>query len=442
MVQFSKIIARKLKSTTLVPLVLLLVVAPVGAVEIQTVRSEQGVEAWLVEDHTVPLIAVNFSFDGGATQDPEDREGLTRLLASTLDEGAGDLASQAFQARIEELAISIGFNTGKDRFYGSLRTLVATRDEAFDLLKLSVNAPRFDEEAVERMKAQLAVGVRRRAQDPDSIASRRFSKSLLGDHPYAKPTDGTEKSLMALRSEDLAEQKQRIFARSGLKIGVVGAIDAETLAPLLDKVFATLPANGDLQVVFDVDPVPGEKIRETLPVPQTTVMFGLPGLKRDDPDYQAAFVMNHILGGGSFTSWLYEEVREKRGLTYGVSTSLAPYEHMGLIIGSVATRADRADEAMNVILEQIERMASEGPTQEELDAAKRYLTGSYALRFDGSGKIARQLVALQNAGLGIDYFDIRNNEIEAVSLDDVHRVADRLLADKAPTIISVGPAMN
>ncbi|WP_346907891.1 pitrilysin family protein [uncultured Roseibium sp.] len=419
-----------------------LVVLPVQAVEIQKVISPGGIEAWLVEDHTIPQIAVNFSFKGGAAQDPKGKEGLTRLLAATMDEGAGDLPSQAFQARLEELAVNISFDTGKDQFYGNLRTLTPTRDEAFDLLHLALTKPRFDTEAVERMKAQLISSAKRNAEDPNAIAALSFTEAALGDHPYARPTGGTPESLETLSPEDLVEHHKRLVARPGLTIGVVGAIDAKTLAPLLDRVFAGLPEDSDLSPVPEATPKTGLTISKSLQVPQTTLMFGLPGLKRDDPDYQAAYVMNHILGGGSFTSWLYEEVREKRGLAYGVNTSVIPYDHMGLILGSTATRADRADETLKIVLEQVDRMATQGPTQAELDSAKRYLTGSYALRFDSSGKIASQLVALQNAGLGIDYFDRRNSEIEAVTLEDVNRVAQRLLAGKEPTVVSVGPATD
>ncbi|MEE4010956.1 pitrilysin family protein [Roseibium sp. FZY0029] len=409
------------------------------AVEIQEVTSPKGITAWLVEDHTVPIIALDFSFDGGSAQDPAGKEGLTRLLAATLDEGAGEMDSETFQSKLEELAVSINFSTGKDRFYGSLRTLTPTLEEASDLLALAVNEPRFDEAPVERMKDQLSQSARRNESDPDAIAGRSLAKAMFGDHPYARPTIGTAETLSGLSAADLESQKGKLLARKGLIIGVVGAIDADTLAGVLDKVFAPLPEEGQLTKIEDFEPDFGTEVNQQLAVPQTTILLGLPGLTRNDPDYQAAFVMNHILGGGTFTSWMYEEVREKRGLSYGAGTSLSPYAHTGLLIGNAATKADRADETVKIMLEQIRRMAETGPSEDELQSAKQYLTGSYPLRFDSSGKIARQLVALQDAGLGIDYFDRRNSEIEAVTLDDVKRVAKRLLADKSPTVVTVGP---
>ncbi|MCV0427776.1 MAG: insulinase family protein [Roseibium sp.] len=427
------------------PVTVLAFVAVVGfsrlaqAVEVQKVVSPQGIEAWLVEDHTVPIIAMNFSFEGGSAQDPNGKEGVTRLLAATLDEGAGDLVSEDFQARLEELAVSISFSTGKDRFYGSLRTLTPTLNEAVDLLASAVNEPRFDDTPVERMKTQLTTQARRNQSSPDAIAGRSLANAMFGKHPYARPTIGTAETLEGLTPYDIRAQYEKLLAKNDLTIGVVGAISADQLKPILDEVFAPLPQNGDLVAIADLAPEFGSEIHQELAVPQTTILLGLPGITRDDPDYQAAYVMNHILGGGTFTSWMYEEVREKRGLSYGASTSLSPYRHTGLLIGSASTKAERSEETVAVMLDQIHRMASKGPTEEELKSAKQFITGSYPLRFDSSGKIARQLVALQNADLGIDYFERRNSEIDAVTLDDVQRVAKRLLAEKKPTIVTVGP---
>lgn len=436
----SNIIARpkQLFAVTLLAFVLA-GLRPAWAVEVEKIVSDAGIEAWLVEDHTVPIVAVNFSFSGGTVQDPAGEEGLTRLLAATLDEGAGDLSSEDYQARLEELVVSIGFTAGRDRFFGSLRTLTDTLDEATDMLALALQEPRFDTAPVERMKTRLTIQAKRNETSPDAIAGRALAEAVFGDHAYGRTSAGTPETLEALSSENLRVQHRNLITRSGLKVGVVGAIDAEALKALLDKVFAPLPPEGNLAALEDVKPVTGEQVFAALDVPQTSILFALPGLKRGDPDFQAAFVMNHILGGGTFTSWLYQEVREKRGLSYGVGTSLSPYDHTGLLVGSAATRADRAEETVDVIRDQLARMASDGPTQDELDAAKRFLTGSYPLRFDSSGKIARQLVALQNTDLGMDYFDRRNDEIEAVTLEDVKRVAKRLIGSSEPTVVLVGP---
>ncbi|MBT9291972.1 insulinase family protein [Hyphomicrobiaceae bacterium 22] len=415
-----------------------LAAGPAEAVQIQRVVSPGGIEAWLVEEQAVPLIAVNFAFKGGNAQDPDGKAGLANLLSTLLDEGAGDMDGQTFQGRLEDLSIRLAFEDSRDAFYGEMKTLSAHRDEAFDLLRLSLTKPRFDDDAVERMRVQAISGLRREKRDPDTVASRLWARSIFPNHPYGRPSNGDEASVAAITVQDIRDFHGRVFARDGLKIGVVGAIDAKTLAPLLDRVFGDLPARQRLTPVAEVAPLSGLTVSETIPNPQTVIRLSAEGLKRKDPDFIAAYVMNHILGGGSFSSWLYTEVREKRGLAYSVYTSLAPYDHTGVFYGGLGTRADRAAESIRVIRDEIKRMAEVGPTPAELDKAKSYLTGSYALRFDTSDKIAGQLLAIQMDDLGIDYIDKRNALVDAVTLADVKRVAARLLS-KPLTVVTVGP---
>ena len=408
------------------------------AVEIQTVETPGGLTAWLVEDHTVPIVAVNFAFAGGSAQDPDGKEGLANLMAATLDEGAGELDSQAYRQRLEELAVKISFDAGRDAFYGSLRTLTPNVDDAFDLLRIAVNDPRFDADAVERMQRQIISGLRREQKDPDAIASRVMAETAFPDHPYGRPSSGTEESVSALTPADLKALHGRLVARGDLTISVVGAIGAERLAALLDKTFADLPEQAELAPVADVTPKTGIRKDVAFDVPQTSIRLALPGLKRDDPDFIPAFVMNHILGGGSFSSWLYEEVREKRGLAYSVGSYLVPYDHSGAFMAATGTRSDRAPDTIAIIAAQMQRMAEVGPSADELAKAKAFLTGSYALRFDTSDKIASQLLGIQMEKLGLDYIDKRNALIEAVTLDDIRRVAKRLLADADPIVVTVG----
>lgn len=409
------------------------------ATEIQEITTEAGITAWLVEDHTVPLIAVEFAFKGGSSQNPAGKEGLSNLLSATLDEGAGDLTARAFQGRMEDLVMRLSFEDGRDDFYGSMRTISLNADDAFEMLRLAVTEPRFDEEAVERMKTQLIASLRREKNDPDAIAGRVWSETVYPDHPYGLPSNGTEETVSKLTAEDLRALQERMFARDNLKIAVVGAIDAETLKPLIDRVFASLPEKADLQEIADVQPKTGMTETVELNVPQTSIRVGLPGLKRSDPDFIPAYIMNHILGGGTFSSWLYDEVREKRGLAYSVGSYLVSRDRSGMLMAATGTRAEKAAETLSIIEEQFKRMAEEGPTPEELQKAKDYLTGSYALRFDSSSKIANQLVGIQIEDLGIDYIKNRNKMIEEVTLDQVKAVARRLLAGKTPTIVTVGP---
>ena len=412
---------------------------PAEAIDIKQVVSPGGIEAWLVEEHTIPVIAVSILFEGGAYHDPEGKAGLSYLLSATLDEGAADIPSEAFQRRLKDSAIELSFEADRDVFEGQMRTLSANRDEAFELLSLAVTGPRFDAGPVERMKRQLASQIARDDVRPDRQANQAWFRASFGERGYGMPLRGTVETMQSLGPDDLRAFHARLMTRDRLIIGVVGDIDAETLGPLLDKTFGGLPATSDLPKIAGDNPQAGPKlVTIEKDVPQTEIRFGLPGLTRDHPDFMAAYVMNYILGGGGFSSRLYEEVREKRGLTYSVYSYLYPLEGTGLFLGGAATRADRAAETLSVIRAEIERMAGEGPTEEELEAAKRYLTGAYPLRFDTSTKIARQLVAIQNSDLGIDYVNERNGLVEAVTIEDVRRLARDLLDPSKLLIVAVG----
>ncbi len=408
-------------------------------VNIQRVTSPGGIEAWLVQEDTVPIVTMNFAFDGGASQDPQGKPGVANMLSTLLDEGAGDLDSQAFQKKLADLNVQMSFDAGRDSFYGNLATLSDTQDQAFDLLHLALTEPRFDPEPVERMRAQLEAGLRSDLQDPNAVAGRAWSKAVFGDHPYGSPVDGTLESVADITDADIRAMHDKMFARDNLTVAVVGDIDAKALAPILDKVFGDLPEKADLKDVPEAKLPKGPIVQQVeMNIPQTVIEFGRPGMKRHDEDFIPAYVLNHILGGGTFSSRLYQEVREKRGLAYSVYTGLLPYDHAGLFIGGVATRAEKAGESLKIIKEQIEKMATDGPTEKELADAKKYLKGSYPLRFDSSSKIARQLVQIQLEDLGIDYIAKRNDMIDAVTIDDVRRAAKELLGDGDLYVVSVG----
>lgn len=410
-----------------------------GATKIERVVTPGGIEFWHVADQTLPMISVEFAFVGGASQDPAAKPGVANMTASLLDEGAGDLDSRAFQERLEERAISISFSAQRDSLRGSLKTLSENREQAFELLRLAVNSPRFDADATERVRAGILAGLRRRTTSPGDIAGDRWFARAFPNHPYGRPVRGTLESVPQIAIDDLRGFHRNTFARANLKIGTVGAIDAAGMAALVDKVFGALPAKAELVPVPDAVPQGGgEHEIVELDVPQTVITFGGLGLKRSDPDFIPAYVLNHVLGGGSFSSRLYREVREKRGLAYSVYSYLAPLDRAGLFMGGVSTRNDRAAESLALILDQIKQIAASGPTPDELAKAKSYLIGSYPLRFDTSGKIAGQLLEIQLDDLGIDYIDRRNGLIEAVTADDVRRAAKRFLTDARLLVTLVG----
>ncbi len=426
------------RRTAAAVLALTVTALPAYATTIQRVVSPGGIEAWLVQEPAVPLIAVDFAFGGGSIQDPPGKGGTANLVASLLGEGAGDLDSKAFTEALERKAIEMNFSVGRDNITGSLRTLTENRDAAFDMLRLALTAPRFDAGDVELNRAQILSMLRRETTSPVDIANRRWWETAFAGHPYGRPVNGTPETLGAVTIDDLKTYTHRVLARQNLKVAVVGDIDAETLKPLLDHVFGALPAKPDLIPVANVMPAGlGRQIDVSLDVPQAVIDFGGPGLARQDPDFMAAYLINHILGGGSSDSRLYQEVREKRGLAYSVSNSLVWLDHTAVFLGGTATRADRASETVDHIEKEIRRFAEQGPTAAELAEAKNYVTSSFVLNLDASTKIASFLVQLQLDNLGIDYFQRRSALIDAVTLDDAKRVAKRLL-DNGMLVTVVG----
>ena len=412
---------------------------PAAAVEVERVRSAGGVEAWLVRDRTNPIIIVRLAFRGGAALDPAGKEGLADMVSSLLDEGADGLDSQAFQRRLDDLSISLHFDAGRDAFGGHLRTLTENRDVAFGLLRMALGAPRFDAAPVARIRTQIVTGLKRALEDPDTIARRAFARTLFPDHPYGRPVQGTPESIGAISAEDLRRFVAERLGRDNLVIGVVGDISADALAPLLDQTFGALPAKASSWSVPDTRPrASGETVVINKPVPQSAILFGHGGPKRDDPDFYAAYVMNYVLGGGGFTSRLYNEVREKRGLAYSVYSYLDPLDHAALIVGGAGTANERVAETLAVVRGIWRSMAEEGVGAAELADAKTYLTGSFPLRFTSSRGVAGILVAMQVENLGIDYLDRRNGLIEAVTLTDVGRVARRFLDPDGLTVVVVG----
>jgi zinc protease len=416
--------------------------APAAAIDVKVVKSPKGVTAWLVTDRTAPVLHMAFAFRPGALRDPVGKEGLTNLLTTLIDEGAGDLDSLAFQRRMEELALTWSMNAGRDTIHGSARTLSRHQNEVFKLVGMALTKPRFDAEPIERARAQIRAFLRRELTDPNTIAYRTWMKGMYPEHPYGRTVDGTPDTIAKVTREDLVAQHRAAFARDNLIIGVVGNISAEELAPLLDVAFGDLPEKSVPMEIGEVAPhATGEVTVQRMSIPQSVVMFGHGALKRDDKEFYAAMVMNHILGGGTFSSRLYTEVREKRGLAYSVYSFLNPFEKGPLYMGQVSTENARVKESIDIIRAEWKRMASGEVTAEEVDSAKTYITGSYALRFASASDISRMLVNTQVDGNGPDYFDKRNGYIQSVSLADVKHVAARLLqADKLTFFVVGNPA--
>lgn len=412
-------------------------VFPAMATDIQRVRSPGGIEAWLVEDRSVPVISFRFSFRGGGALDPRGKSGLANMVSALLDEGADDLDSQGFQEALDDIVASIGFDAGVERFHGTLRTLSEHRARAFELLRKALTAPRFDTEPVERIRRQIVAGIESGKDNPRRIAGRTWSRLVFGDHPYARPLAGTRREVAAIAVEDMRRFVRERVVRDGLTVGVAGDISARELARRLDEVFGALPASGATPGIPDPAPEDGGMEIVRKPIPQSVVVFGQVGLRRGDPDYYAAYLMNHLLGGGR-ASRLNEEIREKRGLVYSVHTYFRLFDRAGTIVGQLATANARVGTALDLVRGEWKRMARDGVGEEELAAAKRYINGAFPLRLDSTRRIAGMLVGIQLNGLGIDYIDRRPALIDAVTVSDVRRVARRLLSPDKLAIVVVG----
>jgi zinc protease len=409
------------------------------AVDIQRVISPGGIEAWLVHDATVPIISVNFAFKGGAALDPKGKEGLADMVSGLLDEGAGELDSRAYQAALKDISASISFDAGSDRFRGSMRTLSKYRDEAFRLLRLAVTKPRFDAEPVERIRSQLIAGLLAGLENPRRIARRTWYKTVFPNHPYGRPVGGVRETVESLTVSDLRGFVARRIARAGLVIGAVGDISAGELARRLDEVFGALPdkpSSADLPEAAVSGQ--GKLVVIRKPIPQSIVIFGQNGVKRDDPDYYTTYVLNHILGGGGFSSRLTEEIREKRGLVYSVYSYLNPMARGALVMGGLGSQNARVAKAIDIVRSEWRRISEHGVTPEELKSAKTYINGSFPLRLDSSSRIARMLVAIQAHKLGIDYLDRRQELINSVTGEGIRRVARRLFDAQKLTVVVVG----
>ena len=416
-------------AAALAALALLSLAPAASAMTIEKIVSPSGIEAWLVREPSVPLVALSYAFHGGSTQDEADKAGTANLAADLLDEGAGDLDGKTFHERLENHAIELRFQVARDYFHGSLRTLNEHRDEAFDLLRLALSAPRFEADAVERVRGQMLALVRRDSTNPNTLASNRWWETAFPGHPYGRESRGTLETVPRITADDMRDYVRRAFARDELTISIVGDIDAKTAGALIDRAFGGLPVKSDLKPVAAANPRGmGRLIVINLDVPQAVVTFGGQGLARQDPDFMAGYIVNHILGGGTFSSRLYREVREKRGLAYGVSDSLVWFRRAAVVLGGTATRADRTADALAIVEAETKRMAENGPTADELAAAKSFLKGAYALTLDTSPKIAGQLTQIQLDKLGIDYIQRRSALIDAVTIDDAKRVARRLFS--------------
>ncbi|MEA1651542.1 pitrilysin family protein [Nitrospirillum sp. BR 11164] len=414
---------------------------PVRASLMERVVSPGGIEVWLVRDAKNPIIALDWSFRGGAATDPADQLGLAAMAAGLLDEGAGDLDSAAFQNRLADHSIGLAFNASRDWFSGALLTLRENREEAFTLARLALTAPRFDADAVARIRGQLQVAVRREEADPVTVAYHALARQLFPGHPYGRPLRGTSDTLAAITADDLRGFADRRLAREGLLVTAAGDIDPAELAAAVDWIFGALPAASAPATIPDARPATGAPpVAVPWPGPQSLFVQAGAGIPPGDPDWPAALLLSHILGGEGLESRLADAVRTRSGLSYDVQCNLQSYAHADLFIVSGSTANATVEQALGLVRHTLAEVAAHGVTARELRDAQTYLTGSFPLQFTNDRAIAALLLDIRRDGYAAGFLDHRNALLRRVTLADVQRVAARLLRPDAMATVVVGGA--
>ncbi|NOX72434.1 MAG: insulinase family protein [Alphaproteobacteria bacterium] len=409
-----------------------------AALDIQEVTSPGGIKAWLLEENSIPFVALEIRFKGGTSLDVAGKRGAIYMMSGLLEEGAGNLDSEGFAQARDGLAASFSFDANGDAVTVSARFLRENQDQALELLRLALQDPQFNQVALDRVRAQMVSIIAGDKKDPREIASEAFDRMTYGDHPYGTPSTGDVDTVNLFTREDMIEAWKNSMARDQMYVAAVGDISAEELGVVLDKLLGGLPEKGAPEPPQAEVTVKGGITVIDFPSPQSIAIFGHKGIDRADPDFFAAYVMNQVFGSSGFTSRLTNEVREKRGLTYGVYTYLASYDLANMFQGSVASANDRIGEAIDVIRAEWVKLAENGVTAKELEGAKKYLTGAYPLRFDGNARIATILVNMQVDNLPISYIKTRNDRVNAVTLEDVKRVAKRIMKPDQLQIVVVG----
>jgi zinc protease len=408
-------------------------------INVEEIKSSNGISAWVVETHEIPVVSVSLAFKkAGTVADPNGYYGLAQFLADILDEGSGESDSQAFKKFLLKNNIELSIKADSDAFLITFRTVKKNVGEAFYMLKNILTKPRFDESAISRVKNQLQAMLEQALHNEHTLGSQELNSILYGNHPYGRKLQQIIQELPRITAHELRQFMKERFARDQLLIAVVGDICKEELKEYLDKTFAELPAKAaPLDIQSPTLPTKGSTTIVPLNIPQSLVRFAQPNIPRKDRDWYAAFVLTKILGDGEYESRLWDEIREKRGLAYEIEASISWSEYASLIIGGTATKNTNVKEVIQIIKKVWTDMI-EGATQSELDFVKRRLIGNFALKLSSTLKIAKALLAYQIDDLGIDYINKRNEIIAAITLEDINRVAKRILHPDQLTFVICG----
>lgn len=411
---------------------------------IQQIKTASGIDVWVIEDHSLPIIVMKFAFvESGSVLDPYERQGLARMLSNTMDEGAGTLDSQAFQKELADHSISLTFSSSRDAFSGELEMLKRHEDKAFHLIDLTLNSPRFDAEPVARMRDANLSRIKSSLSEPDWMAARLIADRAFEGHSYARNSGGTLSSLGRITPDDLRKAKHALLTKDRLLVVVAGDVDPKTIGAKIDGVFAKLPATASVVKAADTKIANAGKIYLfAQDIPQTFLEIMLPAFGQEDKDFYALEVLNYIYGGAGFGSRLMDEVREKKGLTYGIYSDVQPYRHANAFHIATSTKNESASEVIDIVKAQMLRLQTEKVGDKELADAKSYLTGSLPLSLTSTDDIAGIVLGMRTNDFPTDYLDTYAANINKVTADDLMRVAKRVLKPEVAVIVLVGKPQN
>ncbi|NKB36321.1 MAG: insulinase family protein [Gammaproteobacteria bacterium] len=410
--------------------------------KIQHWQTSKGTPVYFVEAHELPMVDVQITFDGGSARDPQSAKGLASLTSSLLAEGAAGLDADQISFEFERLGANFGASAGYDSASLSLRSLSDKNklNSALDTLRKVMSKPDFPEQAIERQRQRFLIGIQRKKQSPSALARDTFYAAVYGKHPYAFPQSGTEESIASIKRKDIVEFHNKYYVARNAVIAIVGDLSQKQAKKLAEKLGAALPKGknaGKLMPVAELKEARVEAIDH--PSTQTHILLGQPGLKRGDPDYFALYVGNHILGGSGLVSQLFKEIREKRALSYSAYSYFSPMREYGPFLAGLSTRADQAEEALQVLRENIESFIERGPSPEQLRAAKKNISGGFPLRIDSNSDILGYVAVIGFYNLPLDYLETFNSNVDAVSAEDVKEAFARRLNPERFVAVLVGP---
>jgi zinc protease len=412
--------------------------------KIETWKTSKGTEVYYVHAPELPMVDIEIIFDAGGSRNGK-LPGLAAMTAGLLSQGAAGLDADAISNAFESLGANYGASAGYDSASVSLRTLTdeTLLTKAIENLKWLISKPDFPKDALERNRSRTLIGLKAKQQSPGAIAKDKFMSAIYQSHPYASPNDGTEKSIAAIKRKDILAFYKKYYVAKNAMVAIVGAVDRKQAEQLAEEVTSELKEGNKAEPLENVKALTkAETIFIEHPSTQTHILVGQPGLKRGDPDYFPLYVGNHVLGGGGMVSRLFEEIREKRGLSYSAYSYFSPMRFNGPFLAGLQTKSDQVDEALSVLMENINSYIETGPTEEELIASKKNITGGYPLRIDSNSKILSYLVVIAYYKLPLDYLDTFNANVEAVTIEQIKDAFNRRVTPDKLVTVMVGSSKD